>query len=45
MQVRTIIIVEGLANLVTMMAKLWVGLSTNSAAIVGDAMHSLTATR
>jgi cation diffusion facilitator family transporter len=42
MQVRTIIIVEGLANLVTMMAKLWVGLSTNSAAIVGDAMHSLT---
>jgi cation diffusion facilitator family transporter len=42
MQVRTVIIIEGLADLVMMLTKLAVGLSTNSAAIVGDALHSLT---
>lgn len=42
MQVRTVIIVEGLADLVMMMTKLTVGISTNSAAIIGDALHSLT---
>lgn len=42
MQVRTVIITEGLADLVMMMTKLAVGISTNSAAIIGDALHSLT---
>ena len=42
MQVKTIIIIEGLADIAMMLAKLWVGLSTNSAAIIGDAIHSLT---
>jgi cation diffusion facilitator family transporter len=42
MQIRTVIIIEGLADLVMMLTKLAVGLSTNSAAIIGDALHSLT---
>ena len=42
MQVRTVIIIEGLADIVMMVTKLIVGLSTNSAAIIGDALHSLT---
>ena len=42
MQVRTVIIVEGIADLVMMLTKLAVGLATNSAAIIGDAVHSLT---
>jgi len=42
MQVRTVIIIEGLADIVMMVTKLVVGLSTNSAAIIGDALHSLT---
>ena len=42
MQVKTVLIVEGIANLMMMGLKLSVGLVTNSAAIVGDALHSLT---
>ncbi len=42
MQVKTVLIVEGIANLVMMGLKLSVGLVTNSAAIIGDALHSLT---
>ncbi|NNC99841.1 MAG: cation transporter [Gammaproteobacteria bacterium] len=42
MQVKTVLVIEGIANLLMMAAKLGVGLVTNSAAIVGDALHSLT---
>ncbi|MBT8115605.1 MAG: cation diffusion facilitator family transporter [Arenicella sp.] len=42
MQVKTVLIVEGIANLVMMGLKLSVGVVTNSAAIIGDALHSLT---
>lgn len=42
MQVRTVIIVEGLADLVMMAIKFAVGLLTNSTAIISDALHSLT---
>ena len=41
-QVRLIILIEGLANLVVLGAKLIVGLSTGSLAVLGDAIHSLT---
>ena len=41
-KVRLIIIIEGLANLVVLVAKLIVGLSTGSLAVLGDAVHSLT---
>ena len=40
--VRRIIVVEGLANLAVLTAKLIVGVSTGSLAVVGDAIHSLT---
>jgi len=40
--VRRIILVEGSANVVVLLAKLIVGLSTGSLAILGDAAHSLT---
>lgn len=42
MHVKTVIIIEGLADLAMMLGKLVVGLHTNSAAIMGDALHSLT---
>lgn len=42
MQVKTVLIIEGLANLVMMGMKLAVGLVTGSAAIISDALHSLT---
>ncbi|MFC1665828.1 cation diffusion facilitator family transporter [Pseudomonadota bacterium] len=40
--VRRIILVEGLANLIILLAKVTVGLTTGSLAIIGDAIHSLT---
>lgn len=40
--VRRIILLEGLANLTVLVAKLIVGLSTGSLAVLGDAVHSLT---
>ena len=41
MNVRSILILEGLANLVMMLMKFFVGLSTNSVALVSDALHSM----
>lgn len=40
--VRRIILVEGFANLVVLLGKVIVGLSTGSLAVLGDAVHSLT---
>jgi cation diffusion facilitator family transporter len=40
--IQRIIIIEGLANLTILFAKLAVGLSTGSLAVLGDAVHSLT---
>jgi cation diffusion facilitator family transporter len=37
-----VIIIEGLANLLVLAAKAWVGLSVGSMAILADALHSLT---
>ena len=42
LSVRRIILIEGSANFVLLMAKLFVGLSTGSLAVLGDAIHSLT---
>jgi cation diffusion facilitator family transporter len=41
-QVRRIILLEGLANLLVLIIKFTVGLSTGSMAIIADAIHSLT---
>jgi cation diffusion facilitator family transporter len=41
-QVQKLILLEGSANLVVLLAKTVVGLSTGSLAILGDAVHSLT---
>jgi len=41
-QVRRVILLEGAANLLVLGAKLLVGLSTGSLAVLGDALHSLT---
>jgi cation diffusion facilitator family transporter len=40
--VRRMLLVEGAANLLVLLAKLAVGLSTGSLAVLGDAIHSLT---
>jgi cation diffusion facilitator family transporter len=40
--VQRIIVIEGSANCVVLGLKLWVGLTTGSLAILGDALHSLT---
>ena len=40
--VQRVILIEGSVNFVVLLAKLGVGLSTGSLAIVGDAIHSLT---
>ena len=40
--VQRIILIEGLANLIVLIAKVGVGLTTGSLAILGDAIHSLT---
>lgn len=42
MRVKTVLIIEGLSDFVMMTIKLVVGISTNSAAIISDALHSLT---
>jgi cation diffusion facilitator family transporter len=41
-QVRRVIVIEGLANVVVLALKLLVGLSTGSLAVLGDALHSLS---
>ena len=41
-RVRRVILIEGLANLLVLIAKTIVGLSTGSMAILADAIHSLT---
>ena len=41
-QVRRVILIEGFANLLVLIAKTAVGLSTGSMAILADAVHSLT---
>lgn len=41
-QVRRVILIEGIANLLVLVAKTIVGLSTGSMAILADAIHSLT---
>lgn len=41
-KVQQIIVIEGLYNLLVLILKLVVGLATNSLAIIGDAIHSLT---
>lgn len=41
-QVQKIILLEGLANLVVLVAKVAVGLATGSLAVLSDAVHSLT---
>lgn len=40
--IQRVIMVEGSANLIVLLAKLAVGLSTGSLAVLGDAVHSLT---
>ncbi len=40
--VRRVILLEGLANIIILVAKAVVGLSTGSFAVLGDAIHSLT---
>ncbi len=41
-KVQQIILIEGLYNIIVLLIKLVVGLATNSLAIIGDAIHSLT---
>ncbi|MDJ0976604.1 MAG: cation diffusion facilitator family transporter [Planctomycetota bacterium] len=41
-RVRSVLIVEGVANVLALIAKLIVGLATGSLAILGDALHSLS---
>lgn len=41
-KIQRVILIEGSANLVVLIAKLFVGLSTGSLAILADAIHSLT---
>jgi len=41
-QVRRVILIEGIANLLVLVAKTIVGLTTGSMAILADAIHSLT---
>ena len=41
-QVQRLILLEGAANLVVLIAKVIVGISTGSLAVLGDAVHSLT---
>jgi len=40
--IQRIILIEGSANFLVLLAKLWVGIITGSLAILGDAIHSLT---
>lgn len=41
-KIQCLIIIEGCANFLVLLVKLFVGLSTNSLAILADAIHSLT---
>ncbi len=41
-KIQRLIIIEGLANVLVLLAKLAVGISTNSLAVLADAIHSLT---
>ena len=41
-RVKRIILLEGVANLAVLVAKLVVGLTTGSLAVLADAVHSLT---
>jgi divalent metal cation (Fe/Co/Zn/Cd) transporter len=41
-QVLRVILIEGSANLLVLIAKIIVGISTGSMAVLGDAIHSLT---
>ena len=41
-QIRRVIVIEGLANVVILVLKVIVGMMTGSLAILGDAIHSLT---
>lgn len=41
-KVRAIIVIEGLANVAVLVVKVWIGLATNSIAILSEAAHSLT---
>ncbi len=41
-QVQRVILIEGTANVVVLLLKTFVGLSTGSLAVLGDAVHSLT---
>ena len=41
-KVQHVILIEGTANFVVLFAKLWVGITSGSLAILGDAIHSLT---
>lgn len=41
-QVQRVILIEGLANLAVLIAKIIVGISTGSLAVLADAVHSLT---
>ncbi len=41
-KIQRLIIIEGSANLIVLLAKLLVGMSTGSLAIIADAIHSLT---
>ena len=40
--IRRVIVIEGLANAAVVVTKLFVGVTTGSLAIIGDAVHSLT---
>jgi cation diffusion facilitator family transporter len=40
--IQRVILIEGTANLIVLSAKVWVGVSTGSLAVLGDAIHSLT---
>ena len=42
LSVQRIILIEGSANVVVLLAKLFVGITTGSLAVLGDAIHSLT---
>lgn len=42
MNVQKVLLIEGLANIIVMAIKLVIGIKTGSAAILGDAMHSLS---
>lgn len=42
MNVQKVLLIEGLANIIVMVIKLVIGIKTGSAAILGDAIHSLS---